>query len=120
MAFNVRSEGRNYEVVVAETVKSGDVVKVGSLAGVAETDARLGEDDGQWYATVAFEGVAGIVLPSAPVNAGETVSVSSTGKVEFPAKPGSIILGYVLNPVATANGQYEIKIANGTMPAAAV
>jgi predicted RecA/RadA family phage recombinase len=40
---------------VASTVKSGDLVQVGELVGVAEHDAREGED-GETYATLRLKG----------------------------------------------------------------
>lgn len=40
---------------VADTVKSGDLVQVGELVGVAEHDAKAGED-GDTYATLKLTG----------------------------------------------------------------
>lgn len=40
---------------VASTVESGDLVQVGELVGVAEHDARAGED-GNTYATLRLKG----------------------------------------------------------------
>jgi len=57
MAFNVRSGGLANSTVVPDTVKSGDIVRVGELTGIAEIDATQG-DDGLYYSTVALEGVA--------------------------------------------------------------
>lgn len=70
MAFNVRSGGLAVSVPVDETVKSGDVVRVGELTGVAEIDATVG-DDGLFYSTVAIEGIG----------SGESVDAFEVGDV---------------------------------------
>ncbi len=72
MAFNVRSGGKAEGVQVVSTVKSGDVVRVGSLIGIAEFDAKQSPaaegGDGNYYTTLALEGVA-----HAPVSGAVTV-----------------------------------------------
>lgn len=56
MAKNYVQVGENITVPVENTVKSGDLVLVGSLYGVAFTDAKT--DDGtNYYTTIATEGV---------------------------------------------------------------
>lgn len=57
MAFNVRSGGKANSVPVANTIKSGDLVRVGNLVGIAEIDAQQGRD-GNYYTTLALEGIA--------------------------------------------------------------
>src|SRR5690625_2876450 len=60
MAFNVRSGGlATGNVPVDGTVKSGDIVVVGELAGIAEIDATEGPD-GNYYTTLALEGIANV------------------------------------------------------------
>lgn len=114
MAFNNRTAGDTQEFEVPEGVKSGDIVKIGALVGVAEIDAGERED-GKYYATVALEGVVAVPLEG-DVTAGAAVGVGAADGVATPALAtgGEALLGYVLNPVASANGSYEVKIANGT------
>lgn len=69
MAFNVRSGGKATNVPVPDTVVSGDLVRVGEIVGIAEYDARLGED-GNTYVTLALEGIG-----HRPIDAGESVAV---------------------------------------------
>lgn len=78
MAFNVRSGGKAESVIVASTVKSGDLVRAGALVGIAEIDATLG-DDGSYYSTLALEGVAHLPLSGA-VNQGTVLyTATATG-----------------------------------------
>lgn len=115
MAFNVRPMGDTQEFELADSIKSGDVVRIGNLVGVALTDAGKRED-GKHYATVALEGVAGVTLSGSP-KAGDVVVVDkgSNGKasIKGSAAAGDTILGYVLNPNKSAAGTYDVKIANG-------
>lgn len=114
MAFNVRSGGDHAEVPVDETVKSGDVVVIGDIAAVAELDATL-RDDGQYWTTVALEGVAYLTLETEPV-LGEAVYAAEDGTVgPLGADAGEYTLvGYVINDAQTANKGYAVKLANGT------
>lgn len=72
MAFNVRSGGKAESVQVVQAVESGNVVRVGSLIGIAEIDATLSPvpegGDGNYYTTLALEGIA-----HAPVSGAVTV-----------------------------------------------
>lgn len=114
MAFNTRSGGDHVEVPVDASVKGGDVVILGDITGVAELDATE-RPDGQHWTTVALEGVAYLALEEAPalgeaIYAHETEGVGPVG-----VESGEYVLvGYVINTAQTANGGYEIKLANGS------
>lgn len=72
MALNeifVNADSLDYEV--PDTVESGDLVAVGGIIGVAETDAFEG-DDGNDYATLRHKGVFAFSLTGA-VTAGEAI-----------------------------------------------
>ena len=119
MAFNARPMGVTQEFEVAESIKSGDIVKIGSLVGAALLDAGERED-GKHYTTVALEGVVSVALTGTP-KAGDPVGVPATGSGKVTpaiAKGGEALLGYVLNPAKSVAGTYEVKIANGVVPAA--
>ena len=116
MAFNIRSGGDHQEVPVPATVKGGDVVVLGDITGVAELGATL-RDDGQYWTTVALEGVAYLPMEEAPSELGVAVYVTETsGEVaELGATEGDYYLvGYVINDAETTAGGYAIKLANGT------
>lgn len=116
MAFNIRSGGDHQEVPVPATVKGGDVVVLGDITGVAELGATL-RDDGQYWTTVALEGVAYLPMEEAPSELGVAVYVTETsGEVaELGSAEGDYhLVGYVINDAKTANGGYAVKLANGT------
>lgn len=72
MALNeifVNADSLDY--AVPDTVESGDLVAVGDIIGVAETDAAEG-DDGLYYATLRHKGVFAFSLIGA-VTAGEAI-----------------------------------------------
>lgn len=83
MAFNVRSGGRAESVPVPNTVVSGNVVRVGSLVGIAEKDAAVG-DDGLYYTTLALEGIAHASI-SSTVAVGDALYTTTAG-------PGAVTL----------------------------
>jgi predicted RecA/RadA family phage recombinase len=57
MALNeIYKDGNELVFPVAGTVKSGDLVQVGEIIGVAQNDAVTGED-GETYATLKLNGV---------------------------------------------------------------
>jgi predicted RecA/RadA family phage recombinase len=57
MALNeIYKDGNELVFPVASTVKSGDLVQVGAVVGVAQNDAVTGED-GNTYATLKMNGV---------------------------------------------------------------
>lgn len=57
MALNeIYKDGNELVFPVADTVKSGDLVQVGAVIGVAQNDAVEGED-GDTYATLKLNGV---------------------------------------------------------------
>lgn len=73
MALNeifVNADSLDY--AVPSTVESGDLVAVGGIIGVAETDAYLG-DDGLYYATLRHKGVFAFNITGA-VSAGATIN----------------------------------------------
>ena len=119
MAFNARPMGATQEFEVADSVVSGNIVKVGSLVGVALLGAGEREN-GKFYTTVALEGVVSVPLTGTP-KAGDAVGVPAGGSGKVTpaiAKGGEALLGYVLNPAKSAAGTYEVKIANGVIPTA--
>lgn len=69
MAFNVRSGGKAEGVQVVQAVKSGNLVRVGSLVGIAEYDAKQSPaaegGDNNYYTTLALEGIAHATITGA-------------------------------------------------------
>src|SRR6478736_9782986 len=120
MAVNFdRDRGDTKEVKVANTVVSGNIVRVGDLFGVAETSAALAPD-GSYYATVGFPGVVTVSteLASATIYQGTSIYAATavgTNNLGVLAAltttaAGGTLVGKTLND-RTASGKVEIRLA---------
>lgn len=77
MAKNFVQVGENLTLPVTKGVKSGELVQVGEIIGVALTDAKT--DDGtNYYTTIATKGVWDLTL-KATTKAGGVVSTQPKG-----------------------------------------
>lgn len=77
MAKNFVQVGENLTLPVTEDVKSGELVQVGEIIGIALTDAKT--DDGtNYYTTIATKGVWNLTLKAA-TKAGDVVSTTPKG-----------------------------------------
>lgn len=77
MAKNFVQVGENLTLPVTSGVKSGELVQVGDIVGIALTDAKT-DDGSTYYTTIATQGVWELEL-SASTTVGEVVSVQPTG-----------------------------------------
>lgn len=77
MAKNFVQVGENLTLPVAEDVKSGELVQVGEIIGVALTDAKT-DDDTNYYTTIATKGVWDLTL-KADTEVGGVVSAQPKG-----------------------------------------
>lgn len=84
---------------VASTVKSGNLVQVGQIVGVAQNDAVQGED-GNWYATLKLNGVFKLTTAVA-VTVGQAVYVTSAGVVNVTAS-GNKFIGHAIKAKTTS------------------
>jgi predicted RecA/RadA family phage recombinase len=121
MAVNYdKDRGVTKEVKVANTVVSGNIVRVGDLLGVAETSAALGAD-GSYYATVGFPGVVTVTteLASATVYQGTAIYTATAAGANNLGVLAALtttvstnrLVGYTLND-RTLTGKVEIRLAN--------
>lgn len=120
MAFNVRSGGKAESVPVPEATASGDLVRVGDLTGIAEIDAFEGPD-GNFYTTVALEGIAHAPL-SAAATVGQALYVSAAGPgtVTLTATAaGSKPVGYAVRAKASGAGEVWFKLVPNVTAVAA-
>lgn len=77
MAKNFVQVGDNLTLPVTKVVKSGELVQVGEIIGVALTDAKT--DDGiHYYTTIATKGVWNLTL-NATTKVGDVVSTMPKG-----------------------------------------
>lgn len=109
MAFNVRSGGLANSTEVPEGVKSGDIVRVGELTGIAEIDATKG-DDGKFYSTVALEGVASAETTDA-FAVGDVVGTDDAGPGTVEAgNGGAKAIGIATRAKAAGAGRVWFKL----------
>ena len=87
MAKNFVQVGENLTLPVGSDVKSGELVQVGDVIGIALTDAKT--DDGtNYYTTIATKGVWNLTL-KADTTAGGDVSTTAGGVVS--TKVGGVV-----------------------------
>lgn len=95
MAKNFVQVGENLTLPVTKDVKSGELVQVGDVIGIALTDAKT--DDGtNYYTTIATKGVWNLTL-----KATTTVTTKVGGVVSTTPKGGSkaVPVGFALEAV---------------------
>lgn len=123
MAFNVRSGGKAESVPVVEAVVSGNVVRVGALVGIAETDSVEGPD-GLFYTTLALEGIAhgtitGAVTVGQPLYTNTAHVAGNPGVVAAlvtATTAGNKLVGIATRAKGTGTGEVWFKLVpNGTV-----
>lgn len=109
MALNeIYKDGNELVFPVASTVKSGALVQVGQIIGVAQDDAAIGED-GNYYATLKMNGVFKFSTLVA-VTVGQAVYVTSAGVVNVTAS-GNKFIGHAIQAKAgTTAGDVYVRL----------
>jgi predicted RecA/RadA family phage recombinase len=109
MALNeIYKDGNELVLPVASTVKSGDLVQVGALVGLAQKDAAAGED-GNYYTTLKFNGVAKLTT-SVAVTVGAAVYLTSAGVVNVTASGNKFIGHAVTAKAGTSAGDIYVRL----------
>lgn len=102
MAKNFVQVGENLTLPVNGNVKSGELVKVNDVIGIALTDAKT--DNGtDYYTTIATKGVWNLTLKKA-TNAGEVVSVQLMGDTE------EVPVGFALETVTYSDTEIVVPV----------
>jgi predicted RecA/RadA family phage recombinase len=110
MALNeIYKDGNELVLPVASTVKSGDLVQVGQLIGVAQKDAVTGED-GNTYTTVKMNGVFKLSTLVA-VTIGQAVYATSAGVVNVTAAGNKFIGHAVVAKTTSTAGPVYVRLA---------
>lgn len=106
MAKNFVQVGENLTLPVDKAVKSGELVQVGEIVGVALTDAKT--DNGtNYYTTLATTGVWELTV-TATTTVGGVVSVKPTGGTE------PIAVGFATKAVTiTGSGKAPVLLNLG-------
>lgn len=106
MAKNFVQVGENLTLPVAEDVKSGELVQVGDIIGVALTDAKT--DDGtNYYTTIATKGVWNLTLKET-TEAGGVVSALPKGGPK--GGPKSVPVGFALETVTHSSEDIVVPV----------
>lgn len=125
MAFNVRPGGNAESVQVEETVVSGDVVRAGSMIGIAQIDATVG-DDGLFYSTLALEGIAHATISGAVAQGQAIYTSTAAGAAGLGVKAtlstattaGAKLVGIATRAKGTGSGEVWFKLVpNATVTA---
>lgn len=102
MAKNFVQVGENLTLPVTKDVKSGELVQVGEIIGVALTDAKT--DDGtNYYTTIATKGVWDLTLKTT-TTAGGVVSTQPKGGSK------AVPVGFALEAVTHSNTDIVVPV----------
>jgi predicted RecA/RadA family phage recombinase len=109
MALNeIYSEADSLVFPVASTVVSGQLVQVGQVVGVAEHNAKLGED-GNYYATLKLSGVFELSTLVA-VTVGAAMYVTSGGVVTTVSTSNKAIGHAIKAKTTTVAGPVYVRL----------
>lgn len=101
--------GESIDFTPEADVAAGDVVKVGSLVGVAKLDVRAGE-----LGALALVGVYEVATGGAEVAAGEAVSVDlATGRVAAAGAAGAVKIGHAVAAAKASDASVCVRLAQG-------
>ena len=102
MAKNFVQVGENLTLPVINDVKSGELVQVGDVIGIALTDAKT--DDGtNYYTTIATKGVWNLTL-KATTKAGGVVSTTPKGGSK------AVPIGFALEAVTYSDTDIVVPV----------
>lgn len=102
MAKNFVQVGENLTLPVTSDVKSGELVQVGDVIGIALTDAKT--DDGtNYYTTIATKGVWNLTL-KATTTVGGVVSATPKGRSE------DVPVGFALETVKHSSTDIVVPV----------
>lgn len=102
MAKNFVQVGENLTLPVGNDVKSGELVRVGDVIGIALTDAKT--DDGtNYYTTIATKGVWNLTLKEA-TKAGSVVST------DFKDGSTKVPVGFALETVPYSDTDIVVPV----------
>jgi predicted RecA/RadA family phage recombinase len=109
-----RGEVLDFTVPSATTVTSGQIVSVGSIAGVAVTGGNAGD-----VIAVQLEGVFKLPKATGAINVGTKVYVNATGEITTAADDGAtptpvahVAVGYAFETVASGAASVSVKLSN--------
>ena len=101
--------GDSIDHVPESDVAAGDIVKVGSLVGVAKLDIKAGE-----LGALALVGVYELATGGAAVALGDVVSVDpATGRVAAAGASGAVKFGHAVTAATSSDAIVNVRLAQG-------
>ena len=101
--------GDSIDYTSTSDIAAGDIVKVGSLVGVAKLDIKAGE-----LGSLALVGVYEIAGNGTALEAGSVVSVNpTTGKVCAADADGAIKFGHAVQSITANEAFVLVRLAQG-------
>ena len=101
--------GESIDFIPASDVAAGDIVKVGSLVGVAKLDIKAGE-----LGALALCGVYEIATNGTAIEAGAVVSVDpGTGKACAADASGAVKSGHAVAAAGTTDTLVNVRLEQG-------
>ena len=101
--------GESIDYTPETDVAAGDIIKVGSLVGVAQLDIKAGE-----LGALAVVGVYEIATGGAAVAVGDVVSVDpATGKVVASGASGAVKFGHAIALTGATDKSVLVRLSQG-------
>ena len=101
--------GDSIDYTSASDIAAGDIVKVGSLVGVAKLDIKAGE-----LGALALVGVYEVEGNGTAVEVGAVVSVDpTTGKVCAEGASGAVKFGHAVQSAAATDATVLVRLCQG-------
>ena len=101
--------GESIDYIPESDVAAGDIIKVGSLVGVAKLDIKAGE-----LGALALVGVYEIATGGAAVALGDVVSVDpATGKVVAAGASGAVKFGHAIALTGATDKFVLVRLCQG-------
>ena len=101
--------GESIDYTSTSDIAAGDIVKVGSLVGVAKLDIKAGE-----LGALALVGVYEVEGNGTSVEAGAVVSVDpTTGKVCAEGASGAVKFGHAVQSTAATDATVLVRLVQG-------
>ena len=101
--------GESIDYTPETDVAAGDIIKVGSLVGVAKLDIKAGE-----LGALALVGVYEIATGGAAVAIGAVVSVDpATGKVVAAGASGAVKCGHAVTAAPASDETVNVRLTQG-------
>ena len=99
--------GESIDYIPETDVAAGDIIKIGSLVGVAKLDIKAGE-----LGALAVVGVYEIATGGAAVAMGDVVSVDpATGRVAASGASGAVKFGHAVTAATASDATVNVRLA---------